>query len=410
MKREKIIVRGLMLLAVLLLTVGCSDDAVDSQRADTTVELFPYLSDYTDDETVVALTRGETPSWAPSGYYEFRTLNGVSGLMNSNEGASIGVFFTSDTRDPAQELHYFRPRGGGEDWYIYPKDLTIDAREYRLYGYVPYDAATSSITNYEGSYNKGAVLSLKDVNGVLSRDFCVIVGAKHGVIDPETQKPVPATTSKKVAVGDFACEIKNSNNNFIYLLFDHLCSALRFRFNVNSEYGQLRTIKLTKLELSAYSDAACTVSAKQLKATITLQQNESGTSPIVDGVTFTQDDDENSGSTHKVSIFSYTGNEGGVELPSVYDQFTDYLGFAPVTNATSYYMLYSKYDVYDKKGNLIRKDCVATNKIDVRKRFNLQTGMERGKIYTLRLTVEPTYLYVLSEPDLDNPTVTVTTN
>ena len=398
-----------MLLAVIWLTVGCSDDAVDSQGDDTTVELFPYLADYTDDELAVALTRGETPLWAPQNYYEFSSLNGISGLMNSNEGASIAVLFTSGTT--AQKLRHFRPRGS-KGWYIYPKDLPIVTGDYQLYGYVPYNAATldEEVTTYRGSgYAEGAVLSLKGVNGVLNQDFCVIVGAKHGVIDPETQKPVPATTSKKVAVGDFACEIKNSNNNFIYLLFDHLCSALRFRFCVDSDYAQLRTIRLTKLELCAFSDEACTVEAKQLKATITLQKTTDGTSPIVGDVAFTQDDGENSG-TYTVPIYSYKGNEGGELLPSNDTGFTDYLGFAPVTNATNYYMLTSTYNVYDKHDKLIREACKATNIIDIRKRFNLQTGMDRGKIYPVKLTVKPTYLYVMSELDLDNPTVTVTTN
>lgn len=396
-----------MLLAVIWLTVGCSDDAVDSQRDDTTVELFPYLSDYTEEESAEARTREATsPSWAPTGYYEFRTLNGVSGLTNSNDGASIGVFFTSGTT--AQELRRFGRKANG-DWYIYKEGIE-QTGAYQLYGYVPYDAATSSITynsetyNFE-SYSDGAVLTLKGVNGVLSRDFCVIVGAKEG------ESATTFAAGRILQTGNFDCQIK-ANENYIFLLFDHLCSALRFCFQVDYDYAQLRTIKLTKLELAAFSDAACTVSAKQQKATITLKNSTDGTSPIVGGVVFTQDDDVNSGSTHKVSIYSYTGNEGGVELPSAFNQYTDYLGFAPVTNATNYYMLTSTYNVYDKKGNLIRSDCKASNKIDIQDLFRFEQGqkMERGKIYSLKLTVKPTYLYVLSDPDLDNPTVTVTTN
>ena len=56
--------------------------------------------------------------------------------------------------------------------------------------------------------------------------------------------------------------------------------------------------------------------------------------------------------------------------------------------------------VYDRKGNLIRKGCEATNKIP-----DLEAS--RGQRVQLNLTVNPTYLYVLSDPDLDNPTVKV---
>jgi hypothetical protein len=39
--------------------------------------------------------------------------------------------------------------------------------------------------------------------------------------------------------------------------------------------------------------------------------------------------------------------------------------------------------------------------------FTEQTTTQRGKRYTVNLTIQPTYLYVLSDPDLDSPTVTV---
>ena len=61
-------------------------------------------------------------------------------------------------------------------------------------------------------------------------------------------------------------------------------------------------------------------------------------------------------------------------------------------------MLVCTYDVYDKKNNLVREGCTAENKLPV--------SLVRGQMVTVNLTVNPTYLYVLSEPDLDNPTIT----
>ena len=73
----------------------------------------------------------------------------------------------------------------------------------------------------------------------------------------------------------------------------------------------------------------------------------------------------------------------------------------------------STYDVYDNNrttehpdGNLIRSRCVAVNKIDILRLFNMAT-LNRGYVYTIKLKIEPTYLYMLSEPDLDNPTVKI---
>ena len=60
--------------------------------------------------------------------------------------------------------------------------------------------------------------------------------------------------------------------------------------------------------------------------------------------------------------------------------------------------LVSTYDVYDRKGNLIRQDCTSTNTLPSLE--NLEA--KRGDLLTLNLNVNPTYLYQLSDQDLDN--------
>ena len=67
--------------------------------------------------------------------------------------------------------------------------------------------------------------------------------------------------------------------------------------------------------------------------------------------------------------------------------------------AGTYMKITSTYDVYDKKGNLMR-ECTVENKL---KAMNVNHGME----YTVTLTVAPTYLYVLSDEDLNNPTIKI---
>ena len=58
------------------------------------------------------------------------------------------------------------------------------------------------------------------------------------------------------------------------------------------------------------------------------------------------------------------------------------------------------YDVYDRKGNLIRQNCTATNKLP-----DLEAN--RGQRVLVNLTVNPTYAYVMSDPDMPNPTITI---
>ena len=69
----------------------------------------------------------------------------------------------------------------------------------------------------------------------------------------------------------------------------------------------------------------------------------------------------------------------------------------------NYLTLHTVYDVYDKKGHLIRADQESDNRIPplVNVSFN-----ERTK---LNVTVKPSYLYQLGNWDLDNPDFTVLT-
>ena len=102
---------------------------------------------------------------------------------------------------------------------------------------------------------------------------------------------------------------------------------------------------------------------------------------------------------------------GGDEVLKTGSEWTDNIACVPYTGAT-YYELQSSYEVYDKNvtpahpnGNLIRKGS-AVNRLNPLSILELkESQMKRGCEYKLKLTVMPTYLYVLSEPDLDNPSV-----
>ena len=189
-----------------------------------------------------------------------------------------------------------------------------------------------------------------------------------------------------------------AQGNYIFLLFDHIYSGIRFRFKVNGEYNALRTIKLKRLEMKGYKDdgLTTTVVKSKVNATITLKQNDTNSSPIT-SVSIVPDE-----TSSDVTTPIYDCGSGSPVVLST--DYSDFLGcFAP--NLCNKFALTSTYDVYDTKGNLVRQNCTATNTIDIRDYFPY--GMTRGTMYTVRLTVNPTYLYMLSEPDLDNPTIDI---
>ena len=402
--------KGLMKLCGLIGFIGfmgltsCSDDDDAVRRQPVVVELQAYVAPYTD---VEAEARSTTPvtrdnTWMPTGFYPFSELDGVNGVLMSNDNAAIRAFFTNDDANDKVIDRKFTI-GHDNKWRI---DEEIElAGDYYLYGYVAYSAADVDNTTIEpnGTYENGAILTLNGLNSVMNQDVCVIVGAKHGTKSDATAPVLPATDP--MMPGDFLCQINaGSNPNYIFLLFDHLYAALRFRFRVDEEYAALRYIMLKKLELLAYQDEACEhLMTKKVNTTVTLKANTTGASPIVSDIVFTP----NNTSGNMAPVLIYDNENPTQALPSGKDEqgnyiYSDDMGFVPKTS--SYYLLRTTYDVYDLKHNLIRKDCVAENKIDPRKLFNKES-LDRGHMYTMRLTVMPTFLYVLSDPDLDNPTM-----
>ena len=128
---------------------------------------------------------------------------------------------------------------------------------------------------------------------------------------------------------------------------------------------------------------------------MTLNKTTDGADPV-GSVVFTPDPDSGNSDGAVVEW------NDGITLTNEYQPFQGHLMPFGVTKIK----LISTYDVYDKKGNLVRQGCTATNTLNL-SMFSGQTEAKRGCRYTIDLTINPTYLYVMSDPDLDNPTVKV---
>lgn len=384
---------GLLGILGLLGVLGCSSDEEGAkEEVRQTVELMPCALSYVEEES--SLTRAWTP---PTGYklYNDATLNGQFESQKNLTNKSIGAFFTQDAGGPFnQETFYFH----GDKWQLSMEEL--ERTTYYVYGFIPNEVVTSATISGNSIYSDGAVLTLNGVKTVTPNDLCVIVGAKNGnsLNDDRTGS---GDDIKRLQTGLFAVETQASNidspgsGNYIFLLFDHLYSAIRFNFTVGEKYDALRTIKLRKLEMISYKADGSTKDKAKYTVTVTLKSNTTGASPIT---SITYEPDNDSGEAVYEPLFS---GEETLE----HGQYTPFMGcFVP--GQSTRFMLRSIYDVYDKEGNMIRKECLAENYIDLPSLFYV-TEMKRGHIYSINLTVQPTYLHVLSDPDLDNPTVAV---
>jgi len=375
---------SLFTLSFFIFLVACSsEEDVVPEVVELPVEVQGFVSRYSE---TAPLTRAWT---LPTGYELYPIGDDV-----------IAINFTKDGKDP-KAGHFFK---GSDGWRT---NVSIGSDEvatpFYLYGYVPHktgiDCSVTDLSSSNASFSTGAIMTLRNVPTIMSNDLCVVIGAKNGKDDYEDDPLDYEVVGLRR--GDFAYQAAaietgvGGTGNFVYLLFDHLYAALNIHMRIHGDYAALRTIKLKELQLRAISDDTPTKALTNI--TVTLAATD-GSNPI-SSIVFTPTGDDVS----KVTSFS---SKDGEALPLDYEPFTSYFMPRGVTK----FEMTSTYDVYDKSSptpNLVRKDCHATNMLDFSALFDRFEEARTGTRYNVYLTVKPTYLYMLSEPDLNSPAVVV---
>lgn len=339
----------LLMMAAVLLT-ACSSDDSEAQTdptgkgsIDHVVHLVPFATSYVEPPF--------SHRAAPVGYSDY--------LMDKVTDMGIYMLLPENYTAPMEQLIKY----DGAKWYAYfsvNKDVT-----YTVYGYLPKVAGMNS--SLAKSTDDTATLTISGMKPITTDDICIITGVKE--------------TEAGLKEGSFSWYQAITNDDYyIYMLLNHLYASVRFSMKVDAEYAQLRTIKLKSIKLSTNKSS--------VSATVSLKHNATGESPITNVVY------SGTGSSSEAEIFSDTE---GMALSSTTPTVINAC-FAPMLS--DQLTLVSTYDVYDRYGNLIREVSILPNKIP-----DLEAS--RGQRVQLNLTVTPSYLYVLSDPDLDNPTIVV---
>lgn len=314
---------------------------------------------------------------------------------NVTEG-NIKVFITMRDADNPALTGSFDKNSTQTIWNSNNLDIKENT-QYYIYGYMPNtEAVTASIAQPAGSdYSAGAELKLSGLPVFADEDYRVIIGVQR-VTDGETF--TPATE------GHYGYLSGIASQNYVNLLMGHLYSQLQLRFCVDKTYYALRCIHLKEVKLkSAYVAKDGTVTA-----TVSLRDGKGLTGQVA-----FSDPAATTPTTPEEMSLPIGGNEELKVEPEANAEDSEYTVLPKTVNCApclftangAYLSVETTYDVYDRDktqvhGNLIRANCKATNKIQV-------SGMAPGVRKTLTLTVAPTYLYMLSDPDLDNPTVHV---
>ena len=303
-----------------------------------------------------------------------------SSSVQLKEGVKILIapLLLDGTEAQAGYVTYAGKVGGKDTW---NSGVYVDLdEEYWIYGYMP----SSVVGDYRITATKsgntvvGSSLTLKGVAALSAEDLCVIIGVGDGEAAADVER---GNFSYNPSVGE------NGEINGISLLMDHLFAAANFQMKIDPDYNKLRTIKLKRLALK------CHAANKGDKVDVTITFRNGQENPI-SSISTT---DVQNNQTAELVLFE---DAAGIELQEETSIIDVTRNLIP-SFATSL-SLVSTYDVYDKKGNRIRENCQATNSLSL-----VLGGITRGQIRPVVLTVKPTYLYMLSEPDLENPTLDV---
>ena len=362
---------GIWLLLTALVLAACSsdDEGQTGTQQETTLQILSCQKDFSMvDHTV---TRSLT---LPDGFSQIPT---------PSEGTAIKLFLTRGNSTCLPGVFYYVDGQWKSRLYE-----TVSNPSCYIYGYMP-SINEGSLAPLNSDYKNGAIMTFTDLPSITTNDPCIITGIKQ--VDLNTTSATPeeiATAAGEVKEGRFDYTIKTSPpGNYLYVLLDHLYASLEFQFQVNEVYANLRTIKLKKVELKG-------IQVNNVQ-TVTLSANNTGESPIVN---LNWSAKEPSDETEYVKIFDSTAGE---DLKTTFSESPVATAqFAPIYSETQPMTMKCTYDVYVKNGSLIGER-------HAENRISQVAGMVRGKKRIITVTVNPTYLYVLADPDLDNPAITV---
>ncbi len=353
-------VRAGLLLLMGSLLYGCTSDNEGQDEQDDTLQLVAYTRSYDD------ITRA-----VPDGYNPF----------TPDDVTSIGIFMTTSPNGLPERVGHFSYNGNS-----WRSNISVKSGTYYIYGFMPGDiisAEPTAISPLNGDFKNGATLTLDGLKPISKTDVCVIVGVK-GVTSSSTENDVSLGKFEYIGIG------KEKGQHFVNLLMDHIYSCLQFRMQVEDSYSVLRTIKLKKMELR-------TAKISATKAVITLTANTTGANPLGNNISWST---PTASTGMSMTLFE---SEEGEALPSVAAATPLLLSGNIMPGCDDALSLVCTYDVYDRKGNLVRKDCEVPNTLP--KSLGI-SSLKAGERQPIELTVAPTYLGVLSDPDLNNPDIT----
>ena len=225
-------------------------------------------------------------------------------------------------------------------------NMQLEEGNYWLYAYMPWN---ENVTLYRQQ------LSIPGINGFGNQDF-LVAKAEQVVVD---------NTDAQVNVS-------------IYM--DHLMAKVTPRFYLDEKYAEIRSIEIVKVEMLLPQASTYTAHVAYLPTSGTYSVSWS----------------EQWGKTDAAIVFD--ASSAPQLLPTTRAEAVAMGGgYVCPSQQTGDLSLAVTYNVYDTKGELTRANARAENSI-----IRLGNTLEAGKNYNLYIKVVPSYLYVLSDNDMES--------
>lgn len=264
-------------------------------------------------------------------------------------------------------------------------DINVkEETQYYIYGYMP-SSISAAPSVPEGGYSNGIDLTFSSLPTITTNDICIVVGV---------QRVTSATSTANVTEGNYSYLSGINMTNYVNLLMAHLFTGLEVKFKLDADYAKLRSIHLKQVTLgySYYENVNATVNIRKGQGIGTPVFELTGSSsartfPLLEAANLAEE-----------IVLDKTTTSTAVSLKQAYCApclFTDNTAITITT----------KYDVYDKKGVKVRENQESVNKLNTT--WPASSPAAPGRKKTLSLTVKPTYLYILSDNDLDNPVIEI---
>lgn len=332
------------------------------------------MTDCTDHQEI-EVVRPDVPDEQPLGIHALTRADGDTDPMK-NVSVKLFLLPNGSTTDTGGEVTYTGKDDGSSEFVFGTSALYVKpGTDYRVFGFMPASAATGTSSVTMNEETAVATMTVNGLPAISTQDISVVVGVKGGKL---------TALEPTVTLGQFAYHApENTVDGYgVSLLRDHLYAGVTFNFSISVTYNALRTIKLKKVVMKSAS--------QKVNASIPFKTDDVGIHPIRTAPTTTD-----AGTQDEVILYqseNTTGEALTVKTANTPLACSGY--FWPGIEAGL--TIESTYDVYDKNNHLIRENCKAVNGLSI-----VLGGLNRGERKVVSLTVDPTYLYVLS--DWDNP-------